>query len=279
MFFKRLSILSAERFHSAEDVLSLLTNKQRNELMKQLIQEKHSMESQLHGDKEGALGGFSATDAVGELSIYDNHPADMGTELAEREKDFALEDHLGTELEKINIALQAIEEGTYGICKVCGNDIPFERLEAVPSTLYCVEHSPEQRLFDDRPVEEDVLEPAHGNTFQHHQFREVIDNEDSFQEVARYGTSETPSDLRGDYEDYNSLYNEGHDDEGFVEDYETFIGNDIAGNSRTVYPSKKHEEFEAYLSKENIEAPFGDVPYRYTDGYVDEKDDDQEHSK
>ncbi len=260
--------------------MNLLTHNQQNELKRQLLDEKNSMEAQLHKDKEGALGRFSATDAVGELSSYDNHPADMGTELAEREKDYALEGHLGLELEKIKTALQAIEKGIYGQCKVCGNEIPFERLEAIPSTLYCVEHSPEQRLYDDRPVEEDLLEPAHGNTFQHRQNREgTADYEDSFQEVARYGTSETPSDLKGDYEDYNSLYNEGHDDEGFAEDYETFIGNDIAANSRMVFPSKKHEEFEAYLSKENIEAPFGDVPYRNTDGYVhdDKQQKDEKH--
>ena len=153
----------------------------------------------------------------------------MGTELYEREKDFALEEHADSELNKVNEALQAMEEGTYGQCKICGTDIPYERLEVVPSTLYCVEHSPEQMLPTDRPVEEDVLEPAHGNHFQHHQFREVVDNEDSFQEVARYGTSETPSDLKGDYEDYGSLYNVGHDDEGFTEDIETFVATDITG--------------------------------------------------
>ena len=35
-------------------------------------------------------------------------------------------------------------------------------------------------------------------------FVKFADNEDSFQEVARYGTSETPSDLKGDYEDYGA---------------------------------------------------------------------------
>ncbi len=239
----------------------------------QLKEEKKSLDSLLHDNPEGSLEEVNAREAVGELSIYDNHPADMGTELAEREKDFALEEHYASELHKVKAALQAIEEGTYGKCKVCGNDILFERLEVIPSTLYCKEHSPEQKIFDNRPVEEEVLEPAHGNSFQHRQFREFADNEDSFQEVARYGTSETPSDLRGDYEDYSSLYNEGHDDEGFTEDYETFIGNDITAHTRTVYPSKKHEEYEAMLNKENIEAPFGDVHYHYSDGYEEDIDD------
>ena len=247
----------------------LLTTQQLNQLTKQLKEEKEELKALLHGE-EGNLE--NARENIGELSIYDNHPADMGTELFEREKDLALEDHHESEMEKINLALQAIQDGTYGRCKVCGNDIVFERLEVIPSTLYCKDHSPEQRVPTDRPVEEDVLEPAHGNTFQHHQFREVVDNEDSFQEVARFGTSESPSDLRGDYEDYNSLYNEGHDDEGFTEDYETFIANNLEGTERIVFPSKKHEEYEAMLDEEDIEAPYGDVHYHQTDGYVDDKE-------
>ncbi|MBU8879866.1 TraR/DksA C4-type zinc finger protein [Bacillus sp. FJAT-29790] len=250
----------------------MLTNEQLEQLKKQLKNEQKSLEANLDKNKAGSLESVNARETVGELSIYDNHPADMGTELYEREKDFALEEHHDSELNKVNAALLAIDNGSYGKCKVCGNDILFDRLEVLPSTLYCKEHSPEQHIPGDRPVEEDVLEPAHGNTFQHHQFREVIDNEDSFQEVARYGTSETPSDLRGDYEDYNSLYNEGHDDEGFTEDYETFIGSNLEGTNRKVYPSKKHEEYEAMLDKAGTETSFGDVPYHRTDGYVDDHD-------
>ena len=43
----------------------------------------------------------SLKDSVVELSSYDNHPADLGTELFEREKDHAIEDHTANELEKV----------------------------------------------------------------------------------------------------------------------------------------------------------------------------------
>lgn len=211
-------------------------------------------------------------DSVGELSSYDNHPADMGTELYEREKDFALEEHDQSELDKINEALAAIENGTYGICKVSGKEIPYERLEAIPTALTLKEYSNEQTLATDRPVEEDVLEPAHGNIFRHSDTDEVRDYDDSFQEVARYGTSETPSDLRGDFEDYGSLYNEDSDDEGFTEDYESFVATDITGKGQRIYPNKEHEAFEQALDDEDIDAPFGDVPYKKSDGYIDEDD-------
>jgi len=40
---------------------------------------------------------------------------------------------------KIKDALHRIEEGTYGICEECGEDIPIARLEARPVTNYCLD--------------------------------------------------------------------------------------------------------------------------------------------
>ena len=39
---------------------------------------------------------------------------------------------------RVLTALERIEEGTYGRCSVCGEPIPFERLECVPDTTRCV---------------------------------------------------------------------------------------------------------------------------------------------
>lgn len=230
----------------------MLRKEQIEFLKNELIEMKHTLNDQQERNKADSLEGIGLHDSSvgGELSLYDNHPADAGTALFDRTKDYALEEHNDSELNKINQAIEAIENKTYGKCIVCGAKIPYERLKAVPATLYCIEHSSEQKIPTDRPVEEKVLEPAHSNYFQHRHHREVIDNEDSFQEVARYGTSETPSDLRGDYESYESLYNEGHDDEGFTTDIETFLASDITGTERSVYHSKKHEEYEAYLDGE-----------------------------
>jgi RNA polymerase-binding transcription factor DksA len=41
-------------------------------------------------------------------------------------------------LEQIDEALQRIEDGTYGICKVTGELIDVERLEEVPVAKYSV---------------------------------------------------------------------------------------------------------------------------------------------
>ena len=101
-------------------------------------------------------------ESVGELSSYDNHPADEASELFERQKDVALNEHEGEYLKSIHNALLAIEKGTYGKCVICGKDIPYERLEAIPTTIYCKEHSPDKVTSKDRPVEEDVLMTPYG---------------------------------------------------------------------------------------------------------------------
>jgi DnaK suppressor protein len=42
-------------------------------------------------------------------------------------------------LKKIDEALARIEEGTYGICESCGNQINIKRLEARPVTTLCID--------------------------------------------------------------------------------------------------------------------------------------------
>ena len=40
-------------------------------------------------------------------------------------------------LQSIDASLARIDDGTYGICGACGEPIPIERLEALPSAVYC----------------------------------------------------------------------------------------------------------------------------------------------
>ena len=42
-------------------------------------------------------------------------------------------------LRKIDEALERMEQGTYGICERCENEIPFQRLKARPVTTLCIE--------------------------------------------------------------------------------------------------------------------------------------------
>lgn len=40
-------------------------------------------------------------------------------------------------LKKIEQALRKLDEGTYGICEMCGDEIPEERLKILPFAIYC----------------------------------------------------------------------------------------------------------------------------------------------
>ncbi len=93
-------------------------------------------------DAEG-LTEQSESDSVGELSSYDQHQADLGTETFEREKDLSILEQVEAELADVEHALRRLDEGTYGTFEVCGKPIPEERLEAMPATRFCLEHQAE----------------------------------------------------------------------------------------------------------------------------------------
>lgn len=44
-------------------------------------------------------------------------------------------------LQRINAALQGMDEGTYGKCDVCGKEIESKRLDAEPTATICMEHA------------------------------------------------------------------------------------------------------------------------------------------
>jgi RNA polymerase-binding transcription factor DksA len=80
-----------------------------------------------------------------ELADYDQHPADQGSETFEQELDQTTLAILDAEAKDVAEAQKRLEEGTYGICIVGGEEIPAERLEAIPEALRCIEH---QRIYD-----------------------------------------------------------------------------------------------------------------------------------
>ena len=69
----------------------------------------------------------------GDLTHYDQHPADQGSELFEREKDLAILEGLESDLAEIEAALQRLDEGTYGLDEVTGKPIDPARLDALPT--------------------------------------------------------------------------------------------------------------------------------------------------
>lgn len=77
-------------------------------------------------------------DSGGEIGLMDQHPADAATETESRELDMTRQRMLEARVKRIQDALARMAMGTYGRCVVCGEEIPWERLEAVPETPYCL---------------------------------------------------------------------------------------------------------------------------------------------
>lgn len=65
--------------------------------------------------------------------------ADRGTASAERETAASLSDHAIRLIGEIDEALRRLDAGSYGICVRCGENIGFDRLEAVPAAALCLE--------------------------------------------------------------------------------------------------------------------------------------------
>ncbi len=77
--------------------------------------------------------------ATAELSQADQHPADIGTEMFEREKDLSILEQVDAELQSVDRALRRLDDGTYGTCEACGGPIGAERLRARPAARMCVD--------------------------------------------------------------------------------------------------------------------------------------------
>jgi RNA polymerase-binding transcription factor DksA len=77
------------------------------------------------------------------LSHVHQHPADVGSDTFEREKDLSILDQIEAEIADVERALARLDDGTYGTCQACGAVIGDDRLAAVPATRFCVDHQME----------------------------------------------------------------------------------------------------------------------------------------
>ena len=103
--------------------------------------EKRLQEERRRVLKELGHHGESQQDSDGDLSSYSFHMADQGTDAMEREKAFLMASKEGRFLWHIDEALRRLYRSpeTFGKCHSCGNDIAFERLDALPHARYCID--------------------------------------------------------------------------------------------------------------------------------------------
>jgi RNA polymerase-binding transcription factor DksA len=74
------------------------------------------------------------------LNAPEDRTFDNGTDVAERSLQLGLLEDLEDELLDLDRARARVANGTYGRCGVCDDTISSERMEAVPTAAYCVQH-------------------------------------------------------------------------------------------------------------------------------------------
>jgi len=91
-----------------------------------------------------ASTGSSST--LAQESVYSVHMADAGTDSYEREKGYHFINRETDYHKFLTKALERIEEGTFGVCQICNELIPEERMKEVPNTTKCVQCKEKEKL-------------------------------------------------------------------------------------------------------------------------------------
>jgi RNA polymerase-binding transcription factor len=119
-----------------------LTKKEIDDLRTRLLEERTELGDQLTTIEDEAFSA-SQSDLSGDVGL-DDESADAGTATFEREKDLSIENNVRDLLDKIDRALKRIDEGTYGLCSVCGRPIEKARIKALPYVDLCIKDAKAQ---------------------------------------------------------------------------------------------------------------------------------------
>jgi RNA polymerase-binding protein DksA len=119
-----------------------LTAQEIDELRTRLESERGELADQLTTIEDQA---FAATqsDMSGDVGV-DDESADAGTATFEREKELSIEQNVRDLIAKIERALKRIDNGTFGVCEICGKQIEKARLKALPYADLCIKDAQAQ---------------------------------------------------------------------------------------------------------------------------------------
>jgi RNA polymerase-binding protein DksA len=114
------------------------------ELRAALDAEQDSLRDELamYGKKDSMTGeweGSSADETNGNGEEAD--PIDAADQIEELVVNIPLVAELQQRAHEVDAALARMDEGTYGICEVGGEEIPLDRLMANPAARTCIEHA------------------------------------------------------------------------------------------------------------------------------------------
>ena len=98
---------------------------------------------ELLGEADKTVSGMSDTK---EGNLPD--PTDRATIETDRNFLLRVKDRERRLIVKVDEALKRVDDGTYGVCEQCGEDISEKRLEARPVTTFCIDCKTEEEALE-----------------------------------------------------------------------------------------------------------------------------------
>ncbi len=98
-----------------------------------LKDERKKLVHQLH-----ELGATESGDLTGDVDFGEGF-ADAAAATAERSEVLGIVENLRGLLDDVDAALAKVDDGTYGNCSLCGEEIPAARMEFRPTSVYHVD--------------------------------------------------------------------------------------------------------------------------------------------
>lgn len=153
---------------------------------KSLIQEKKKIIESINRKNLKEFG--MADEYYTEISGYDNHPADIGTEVFMMEQDKGFKNKLNDNIYEIDESLEDIKNGKYGICNNCEKPINEKRLELVPYLKTCIDCSEENKpskgqmdfSYNSNILDESNIGFDREDTYQEIAWVNIVDGDPSF---------------------------------------------------------------------------------------------------
>jgi DnaK suppressor protein len=157
--------VSSKKTRKAESKIMMPTDHllQARRLVKQQDEKKGNLRSMLISKREEIL-----KEVRSEISSYIKGETKQLVETALDDGDLSIVDlsedirfkHLGShrdDLLKIDESLRKLDEGTYGICEDCGDEISEARLKVLPFAIYCIDCQEKRELLEEMERKERMI--------------------------------------------------------------------------------------------------------------------------
>ena len=95
---------------------------------------------------DGILDNGNDSEGSSQESVFSVHMADAGTDSFEQEKNYILMGRESDYYKNLELALDRIDDGIFGICNICAELIPEERMLEVPNATKCVGCKEKEKL-------------------------------------------------------------------------------------------------------------------------------------